>query len=485
SNQTGIRVSEPLSEAWRQATAKGSTTRAIKITIHEESTLEEDGIAHINDTLKNDWDFVKNNLVDKQPSYFVVRHEEGGSKDWLLLCFIPDNASVRQKMIYAATRASLTKDLGDSNFLESISGTQKEIRANEKAMAEMKGAAHRRSHAPGMNFPLTDRAIGALRKLANNVPVFTKPSVAALKDKVSSPASTPLPEFPVISRQNDVTGSVEPSKSSMEANVADNEWEDENKDKKEDKAAPTETVAEGPTETVTEVPADEVSTVTQVRTEAPTEITEAHKENAAETFTEAAKKVPTEATKEEETEAPKKEAEATEEKTTEAPKEEEEVVEEVKVTAPAERTINFVTLAIDQENERIDLASETKITIEELITKIDKGSPRFNFFAYEHSHNGTTHDSLVFIYTCPGKSKIRERMLYASSKGGVLEAAKSEAGLDVDKKLETTDVDELTKKYVEDELHPVTEPSSNSNTGGMKGFKKPTRPGVGARKVMW
>jgi len=44
---------------------------------------------------------------------------------------------------------------------------------------------------------------------------------------------------------------------------------------------------------------------------------------------------------------------------------------------------------------------------------------------------------LIFIYTCPSGSKVRERMLYASSKVGLLTAVASDIGLDVAKKVAT------------------------------------------------
>ncbi|KAF9375246.1 Twinfilin-2 [Podila verticillata] len=437
SNQTGIKVSSKLSGVWKDATA-GSTVRAIKVSIIDEA-LEEDGIFNIKGTFEQDYGIVHDNLSEKQPAYFLVRLDE--RSEWLFLCFVPDVAPIRQKMIYAATRASLTKDLGDSHFKDSIYGTNladftwdgykkhraslaapkpltdrerqlAEIAANEKIMIEnMKGASLRKSHAPGMNFPLTDRAVAALKKLAAAKPA-PKPVVvaSALPKKFSSPASTPLPASPVI-------GSEEPKKDATNKSVDDDEWDDgEEKDKEE-------------------------------------------KEEKKE--------------KEEEKEEP-------------APVEEPVVEEEPEVLVKVERTVNFVKLAIDVENEKIDLVTESKITANQVNKNIDGDAPRFTFFAYEHTHSGTEHDTLVFMYTCPSKSKIRERMLYSSCRAGVLQAAKDEAGLNVDKKLETTDVEDLTEDYLLEELHPkshaVNSPYSNSGAGAGRGFSKPARPG--ARRVM-
>lgn len=60
------------------------------------------------------------------PAYVLVRLDEKDTKggyNWLFLCYVPDNAKVRDKMLYASTRASLTKSLGDSHFTDSVYGT--------------------------------------------------------------------------------------------------------------------------------------------------------------------------------------------------------------------------------------------------------------------------------------------------------------------------------------------------------------------------
>ncbi|KAK3841095.1 MAG: hypothetical protein J3R72DRAFT_445948 [Linnemannia gamsii] len=451
SSQTGIKVSAKLSDAWKQATAPGSNVRAVKVSIINES-LEDDGLFDIQGSFEKDFAIVHDNLLEKQPAYFLVRlGDSKSSSEWVFLCYVPDVAPIRQKMIYAATRASLTRDLGDSHFSDSIYGTNKgdftlegykkhkaslaapkplsererqlaEIRANEKTLVEsMKGGAYRKSHAPGMAFPLTEKAVAALKKLVvvASAPAPKKKVVASavpkkLAGSSSSPASTPLPASPVVSQENSTL------KALAAVNVEDDEWDNDGEAPKKEE--------EG------EEPA----------------VVEAQEEKAEEV---------------------------------EAAVEEEE--EEPEVVAKQERTINFVKLAIDAENETIDLVSEAKLSANQVHKNIDEESPRFTFFAYEHTHNGAAHDSLVFMYTCPGKSKIRERMLYSSCRAGVLQGAKEDAGLNVDKKLETTDVSDLTEEFILDELHPKTHQSAFGMTTGInspRGFSKPARPG--ARRVM-
>lgn len=217
-----------------------------------------------------------------------------------------------------------------------------EIAANEKIMIEnMKGGAHRKSHAPGMSFPLTEKAVAALKKLLVEVAPVPKPKVvvaSALPKKFSSPASTPLPASPVIAAGKTVTEEEEePKKRTTDVNVDEDEWDDD--------------------ETV-----------------------------------EAVKKVAI--VKEEETNVEKKEEEEVKVETVEETEVEEAVEEEPEVPVKRERTINFVKLVIDAENERIELAEEAKIEATQVHKKIDEDSPRFTFFAYEHTHKGTSHDSL-------------------------------------------------------------------------------------------
>ncbi|KAF9354967.1 Twinfilin-1 [Mortierella sp. NVP85] len=415
----------------------------------------------------------------------------------------------REKMLYAATRATLVRELGDSHFATSIFGSDKnafswegykshlasltgakpysprelellEIKEAEKAM---KSSTDKRSHAPGIAFPLTDRALAALQKLVVRPPA-PKPSVAILREKFTSPASTPLPPSPETSRQNTIVGSQE-TKSSANVNVAEEEWDDDNS-KKEVK----EDAKEEPKEEESNVESKEAPKEEEANAEHKEETKEAPKEE--ETNVESKEEPKEEEASAESKEAPKEEEatvehkEESKEEPKEVPKEEEPAVqeEEPQEEAPAERTVNFVTLAIDKES--VDLIAEDKISAKELSKRIDGASPRFTFFAYEHTHKGTAHDSLVFIYTCPTGSKIKERMVYASGRAGVLQEAKERAGLNVDKKLETADVKELTEHHILEELYPPVEPSSSS-VSGAKGFKKPVGPrgGVGARRVMF
>jgi twinfilin len=60
----------------------------------------------------------------------------------------------------------------------------------------------------------------------------------------------------------------------------------------------------------------------------------------------------------------------------------------------------------------------------------------------------------VFIYSCPASSSIKQRMVYASSRRAI-PLIVSELGVKVDTKIETSEVDELTLKFLMREVHGV------------------------------
>lgn len=75
-----------------------------------------------------DYAHVLGYLDDKVPAYVLVRLDTKNSEgeyNWLFLAHVPDNAKVRDKMLYASTRATLTKELGDNRFSDNMYGTDK------------------------------------------------------------------------------------------------------------------------------------------------------------------------------------------------------------------------------------------------------------------------------------------------------------------------------------------------------------------------
>ncbi|KAL2270608.1 hypothetical protein VTJ83DRAFT_2792 [Remersonia thermophila] len=135
---------------------------------------------------------------------------------------------------------------------------------------------------------------------------------------------------------------------------------------------------------------------------------------------------------------------------------------------------SLVMLKINPDSESVELAPDDSnpSSIPELVRTISPSEPRFTFYRFTHTHNGSESSPLLFIYTCPSAfstKAIKFRMLYPLMKRAVLSIAEQNAGLVVDKKFEVEDVSEITEQSILDELHPKVEVK--------KGFSRPKRPG--------
>ncbi|KAL5336378.1 hypothetical protein BJX70DRAFT_283465 [Aspergillus crustosus] len=125
----------------------------------------------------------------------------------------------------------------------------------------------------------------------------------------------------------------------------------------------------------------------------------------------------------------------------------------------------LVQLSIDVPTESLKLAAaESGVDAESVQGHIPSSSPRYTFYHYPDS------EAIIFIYTCPSGSSIKERMLYASSRMHALQVAEAQ-GLKVSKKIEAGTPDEITGERLHEEVHPP------QNANLRQGFAKPRRPG--------
>lgn len=84
---------------------------------------------------------------------------------------------------------------------------------------------------------------------------------------------------------------------------------------------------------------------------------------------------------------------------------------------------------VDIPTETIKLAdSQSGVDPGSVATHISSSSPRYSFYHYPGS------SVVVFVYTCPTGSSIKERMLHASSRRSAIAVAEGE-GLNIEKKV--------------------------------------------------
>ncbi|XP_046402912.1 twinfilin [Ischnura elegans] len=116
---------------------------------------------------------------------------------------------------------------------------------------------------------------------------------------------------------------------------------------------------------------------------------------------------------------------------------------------------NYVQLKIDLEKEEIHLSDCDSIGLDRLPGKVPSNSARYHLYTFKHTHEGDLLEAIVFIYSMPGYScSIKERMLYSSCKGPLLNSIEDDIGLEIVKKMEIDSGSELTEDFLQEELHP-------------------------------
>ncbi|KAF0507788.1 actin depolymerizing protein [Gigaspora margarita] len=192
--QSGIQVSKELAELFSDAVSTGNY-RLIRVSIDNESLVSSKTL-DVNNSWNDDFVGVQESLEEKIPCYILYRLDTkspSGDYEWIFLSYVPDDAKVRDKTLYASTRATLTKELGDYRFVDSMHGTaitefsleeyerhkrhknaDAPLTQREKELAEVKAAeasassystSARKSHVAGIAFPLSDEAIAAVKSL--------------------------------------------------------------------------------------------------------------------------------------------------------------------------------------------------------------------------------------------------------------------------------------------------------------------------------
>jgi twinfilin-like protein len=141
----------------------------------------------------------------------------------------------------------------------------------------------------------------------------------------------------------------------------------------------------------------------------------------------------------------------------------------------------YVSVIVDVKAEQIKLGGSSNISIDQVSAQVPTDEPRFHFFVWNHSHDGSSLSSVLFIYSCPDGSggtksaPVRQRMLYSSSKAHMLDVA-AKAGLEIAGKFEINNGGEFSETLVSNELHPKPVEEKKS-------FARPKAAGRGPRKL--
>ncbi|KAG8976687.1 Twinfilin-1, partial [Tulasnella sp. 427] len=119
---SGISASEDLLREFSNALTDPSV-RFLKIAIQNEALVPQGSWPGSANDLSRDLAQLDEILLPDVPAYILARLDTGS--DWLFISYVPDTAKVRDKMLYASSRAALTKALGGQAVKDSLFATSK------------------------------------------------------------------------------------------------------------------------------------------------------------------------------------------------------------------------------------------------------------------------------------------------------------------------------------------------------------------------
>lgn len=140
-------------------------------------------------------------------------------------------------------------------------------------------------------------------------------------------------------------------------------------------------------------------------------------------------------------------------------------------------SLGLVQLFIDIPTETLKLAdtSPSSLSPSEVGAALANDAPRYSFYRYPETGD------VLFIYTCPSGSKIKERMLYAASRASTVSVLAPEHGIDIKGKIEETDGTDVTEESILSQLGVKQDGGGagapGAAAGGRQGFARPKRPG--------
>ncbi|KAK3676287.1 Twinfilin-1 [Recurvomyces mirabilis] len=105
---------------------------------------------------------------------------------------------------------------------------------------------------------------------------------------------------------------------------------------------------------------------------------------------------------------------------------------------------------------------------------IASNEPRYSFYS---SPSAGAAPEILFIYTCPTSSKVKERMIYATGKSWTRTVAERDAGIIFAKSLEATEPRELTTDVLGGSQTAAAQDEAASESKPGNGFARPKRPG--------
>jgi twinfilin-like protein len=141
---------------------------------------------------------------------------------------------------------------------------------------------------------------------------------------------------------------------------------------------------------------------------------------------------------------------------------------------------SIVILSVDPQSETLTLRSTEDIPVSSLGSSLPASEPCYALFSWERFGGPNAEREIIFIYSCPSNSPIKNRMIYSSGSTSTFQTAKdiltslSPPVTVVSRKVETSDPTELDEEYLKAELGCTDRTAPPAETS--RGFSRPKRP---------
>ncbi|XP_030761691.1 twinfilin [Sitophilus oryzae] len=123
SHQTGIKANDELKKFFSKC--KDGHVRVFKVAIEDEQLVLKQHHNHKHNWEKDFDKYVTPLIEENQPCYILYRLDNKSSLgyEWLFISWSPDTAPIRQKMLYASTKATLKQEFGSAQIKDELHGT--------------------------------------------------------------------------------------------------------------------------------------------------------------------------------------------------------------------------------------------------------------------------------------------------------------------------------------------------------------------------
>ncbi|XP_015116152.1 twinfilin isoform X2 [Diachasma alloeum] len=212
SHQTGIKANDPLKKLF--AKCRDGKIRVLKVSIENEELVPASSSKPIGKWQDDYARLVKPLIEENQPAYILYRLDTkspDSGYDWLFISWSPDTAPIRQKMLYASTKATLKQEFGTASIKDELHGTVPDditlegyskhkkndaapapLTSAEEELVELKKTAihtdynveTRHQTLSGVAFPVTDEAKQAITEMGKGLHEYVQLKIDLDEEKI-------------------------------------------------------------------------------------------------------------------------------------------------------------------------------------------------------------------------------------------------------------------------------------------------------------